>query len=437
MADDAQFDPFSGGILTPQALQMARLQQMIQMQQGTLKNGQPNAGMAGANQSLGLGIGDQLGSLFSNLANRNGRQGGNFMDRVAASNAQILNAPLQQPGGVPSAPAAGAAPAAGGGAAGAPSATPAQAPMDPLAQQVMLWQQRANAFAATGNWEASQAAQNQATMLLTKRAGLQKTVEETNKAISDQDLDAARAQNQRADSMSKTVQIPVDQEGNYKTLGFNVETGKYDIDMGIGKKTPQTSIALNNQQDRVPLFQAVAKELGESTPKALQAQTNIKRIDAASSLLSQGIISGTGAGARASMDNLFATLGFSNGDTLARTQAFLTQTKQLAIGLGKGAFTRITNWEAQLLQGITGGDNAMASSALKSILKELRTGQVQQLQQYNTRRGQLAKDPTIGQQVDSLYPNVEIPSEDDNPNPAALNVGDTHTVGGFTIKRVK
>jgi hypothetical protein len=385
-------------------------------------NGQTNAGQAYASQALGLG----LGNIIGNTTNPN--MGGNtVLDRIAAQNGAILAAQPQQGSAQPQ--------------GGAPQGGQQQStPTDPFAAQISVWRQRAQMFAQNGNYQAAQAATDKANMLMQARVNMANTSSNIDKNAAEESKDYAQGQNAVADSQSKTIQIPVDQEGNYKTMGFNPKTGQYDIFLGIGKKTPTTSVTLNEQHDQLPLYQAAAEELKVQHPQALQTQQNIHNVDAAITQLNKGIISGTASEFRQNLDNVLTTLGFTQGDDLARTRAFLANTNKLAIGLGKGMFSRVTNWEAQLLQGMSGGNVNVAAPALRSILQTVRTASVQGLQQYNTRRDQLSKDKNIGSTIDSLYPRIDIP-DDPNAGPsgpaAGLDVGKSTSSNGFTITRIK
>src|SRR5437588_1504021 len=89
MADDAQFDPLAG-ILTPQQLQLMRIQQMQQAMAAA--NGPEVPGLQAAAKSAGLALGSGLGSAGPDTS---------LAGRIAQQNQTILSAPPPDQGSGP------------------------------------------------------------------------------------------------------------------------------------------------------------------------------------------------------------------------------------------------------------------------------------------------------------------------------------------------
>lgn len=156
----------------------------------------------------------------------------------------------------------------------------------------------------------------------------------------------------------------------------------------------------------------------------------------AKKLLSQGIITGTGADFRTKFGNALVSAGLGDPslkDTVARTQQFLGNTQELTTRLVKrlGSGNGITDKDVQFINGITGRDISQQPETLKYLLD---------LQQRAIRADATRHNDEVGSMQgisDAAKANLKVPVPDMGGDasgaPAAAAGSGTGTIGGKSV----
>lgn len=375
MADDAQFDPLAG-IITPQALQLQRMLQQQQALQQAANAPAVNGRSYYGTRAAGL----TLGNAAAQATN-----GGNTpLDNLARQNASILNAPSGQ---------GQQGPASG----------------DPMEDRARQYEQKAQAFAQAGQYDTAQKFVNAAQIVRKQAQDMVKTQAET-----------YEAQGKGADAFGHLWSTP--------QAGINPDTGK-DAYFQTGPggairwvaparpQVPQAQVTINQEK---PFLTNFASTLDKYKQGADTAVNGLQQLNDAQDKLENGnLILGTGAEARKDFGTFLTTLGFTGSkDAVANTNAFLAETRSMAIASRAQGFSRITNTDLAYLQKIAGGDESLTKDSIKKIFDIRRSIMEHNIDQYNKTRSTLAdvannqKDPgqKQGLQLASgLYPQVDKP----------------------------
>ena len=120
------------------------------------------------------------------------------------------------------------------------------------------------------------------------------------------------------------------------------------------------------------LGKKMAEEFTTRRTKAIETAQNIPVVENLQKQLEEGIISGTGANFRTSLNKALNTLGFDyNEDVIANTEAFAAaQAAQVAqIIKAFGAGTGLSDADREFALKASGGDITMSQGAIRRILK--------------------------------------------------------------------
>lgn len=120
------------------------------------------------------------------------------------------------------------------------------------------------------------------------------------------------------------------------------------------------------------LGKKMAEDFTTRRTKAIETAQNIPVVEKLQKQLEEGIISGTGANFRTSLNKALNTLGFDyNEDVIANTEAFAAaQAAQVAqIIKAFGAGTGLSDADREFALKASGGDITMSEGAIRKILK--------------------------------------------------------------------
>lgn len=390
MADatqDMQMDPLAG-VLTPQALAMARFAnlQAMQSQAGQL----PGAGYAARIAGIGAGTA---------LANAGGPPN-TPLDRLAAQNQNILDStPMSSVG----------------------AGQPGQPQITPLEAQARVWDTRAAIFAKSGQAQASQAMTDKANQLRKLDVGIAKDQAEAFKFGAQGD-----------EALGHLWSTPQE--------GINPDTGKLQYfqtgpggavrwqEAGGKPQVPAAQITLHEAQ---PFIQNYAKTLNTYYEGAMKAQQGLQQLAQGRKLLDSGnLVLGTGAEARLKGDTLLASMGFKSADPkVSATQAFISTTNEMALNSRTSGFSRITNFDLDFLKSINAAKpedlTPQSVARVFDIRQKVMEGQIAEYNntlknaQNTAQNFQTAETRDAFALATSLYKPVDVPDSGDVPTMTA------------------
>jgi hypothetical protein len=166
------------------------------------------------------------------------------------------------------------------------------------------------------------------------------------------------------------------------------------------------------------LSSGVARQLIEQRDGAAAAAASLETTNRLNDMLDKGIISGTGANLRLGLARGLASIGITNGEEVANTEAFIStigrQTMDLVKQLGAGA--SISNSDREYAEKVAGGNIEMTEAGIRRIMRINEAVSRQSIERYNRAAKPFLDDaqlpPSIRRSLELGMP----PPREPNPN---------------------
>lgn len=179
------------------------------------------------------------------------------------------------------------------------------------------------------------------------------------------------------------------------------------------------------------LVKQLPQQLEKDAAVAQSAANLYEQTNTIEGLLNNGIISGTMANPRMAIAKAFATVGLTDGEDVANTEAFISQIGQNVLQLvkGLGAGSGISNADLAFAKQIAGGDIDLSANGIRKVINLTRKASEARVNSFNSR-------------YKNTFENQEIPSWLLDPYrvqlPQVQTQGDWQEVApGIRIKQVK
>lgn len=158
------------------------------------------------------------------------------------------------------------------------------------------------------------------------------------------------------------------------------------------------------------LMRALPQRL-EKDAEAAQAAANLYQQTATvEKLLDSGVITGTMANPRLAITKAFATAGLIEGESVANTEAFITQVGQNVLQLvkGLGAGSGISNADLKFAERIAAGDIELSEKSIRKAFELQKKASEAKIKSYNDRYKRTFENPDIDQSLLDPY-RVQLP----------------------------
>lgn len=160
-------------------------------------------------------------------------------------------------------------------------------------------------------------------------------------------------------------------------------------------------------------------------PQATQAADAMGTAQRVQQLLQSGVITGTGAGLRESIERAFATAGLVDGQRVANTGQLMSELANATLAAAGGLSGPTSDRDILFLREVAGGNIALTSETIRRITQVAMDRANRTLNEYNRIATAVQEDNSVAPTVRQLYRPIPVPTVDARPAPPAQQQGAT------------
>jgi hypothetical protein len=171
----------------------------------------------------------------------------------------------------------------------------------------------------------------------------------------------------------------------------------------------------NNQPDNVfnrNLAEVTTRRIAELQPQAQTAAESIRTAQRVQALLNDGVIAGTGAGAREAIERAFVTAGLVDGQRVANTGQLMAELAGATLSAAGGLSGPTSDRDILFLREVVGGNIALTPETIRRIVQVTSDRATRTLTEYNRIAEGIQSEPGVANASRQVFRPIPIPTVD-------------------------
>lgn len=187
-------------------------------------------------------------------------------------------------------------------------------------------------------------------------------------------------------------------------------------------RTPAVTVNnnTNNQPDNVfnrELAQRTSARVAELQPQAQIAAESIRTAQRVQALLNDGVIAGTGAGAREAIERALVTAGLVDGQRVANTGQLMAELAGATLAAAGGLSGPTSDRDILFLREVVGGNVALTPDTIRRIVQVTNDRAMRTLTEYNRIAESIQGEEGVANASRQVFRPIPIPTVDAAPAP--------------------